>query len=310
MDYSLIQTLVEAAYHKFKHEYPNEEPFFRITCTRKFGRSEKRSWRVKEGMDDMRVVAKDGSITRQTVPIGDLRLDESDKLKNDEDVKKRNDDNRWVSPGKVLPIIKRRVKDADKKIITTTKFSYDAMIDVRFDDPIVVSSVRYFMDTTNGLLKDIQEGYKVFLDDPSIWKGNEVIMMNMGQGSTFEERLGKAIKAISKHDEQVKIIERKIEVIEKLTQTDAFTCFDCDDVVNNLKTTFRTTLSIRDLADKYVSTQKKLNDLKNSVLPLFKRYKHLNLFDMMEREGFIKTIGFLVDFLDKMGEDDFIDDYD
>ena len=312
MDYSLIQTLVEAAYHKFKYEFPNEEPFFRITCTRKFGRSEKRSWRNPDGVDDMRVVSKEGKVTKQQVTIGNLKLDGSIKVRSDDKLKNDHERNRWISPRKTLPLMNRRVIDADKKTILTTKFNYDAMVDVRFDEPLIVSSVRYFMNTTNGLLKEIQEGYRVFLEDPTIWKGNEVFMMNMGQGVTFEDRLEKAIKAVKNHDDKVKYIEMKIQTVESMAQTEEFTCFDCDDVINNLKTTFKTTLSIRDLADKYINVQKKLNDLKSTVLPLFKRYKHLNLHDMMQKEGFIKTIGFLIDFLDTMGDDqdDYVDDYD
>ena len=308
MDYSLIQTLVEAAYYKFKHEYPNEEPFFRITCTRKFGRSEKRSWRRGEDVKyPMRVVSRTGSSEYDKIELNGVTLDESEVTRNDDEVKDRNDKNRWALPGKVLPIRKTKVKDADKKMILTTKFQYDAMVDVRFDEPISVSTIKYFMDTTNGLLKELHEGYKVFLEDPTIWKGKEVLMLNPDMGSTFEERMGKAMSTL--RGINVKEVEAKIDVLEAITQTDTFTCVDCDDVMSSLKNTFKTTLTIRDLAEKYITTQKKLNDLKSLVIPIMRHYKHLNFDKMINDDGFIKTVGFLVDFLHTMGEDEY-NDYD
>lgn len=308
MDYSLIQSLVEAAYFKFKHEYPNEEPFFRITCTRKFGRSERRSWRNTEnGSYSMRTVHKNGVESYDKIRPSGVRLDESQLVKNDDETKSRNESNRWASSVKTLPIRRSVIKDADKKIILTTKFNYDAMVDVRFDEPVTVSTIKYFMDTTNGLLKELHEGYKVFLEDPTLWKGKEVLMLNPNVGATFEERLDKAMLAL--RGINTKDVESKIDKLEVITQTDAFTCLDCDDVLTNLKTTFKTTLTIRDLAEKYILTQKKLNDLKSVVMPIMKHYRHLNLTKMMSDDGFIKTVGFLVDFLHTMGEDDY-NDYD
>ena len=304
MDYSLIQSLVEAAYYKFKYEYPNEEPFFRITCTRKFGRSERRSWRSAEGDSYlMRTVLKDGVKCYDEVEPTGVRLDESQLVKNDNEMKRRNETNKWTSPVKTLPLKRSVVKDADKKIILTTKFNYDAMVDVRFDEPVTVSTVKYFMNTTNGLLKELHEGYKVFLEDPMLWKGKEVLMFNPNVGSTFEERLDKAMLAL--RGINTKDVELKIETLESITQTDAFTCLYCDDVLTNLKTTFKTTLTIRDLAEKYITTQKKLNNLKSVVMPIMRHYKHLNLVKMMGDDGFIKTVGFLVDFLHTMGDDDY-----
>lgn len=306
MDYSLIQSLVENAYYRFKHEYPNEEPFFRITCTRKFGRSENRSWRkTDEGSHSVRVVDRDGSSTFHSVKPTGLSLDESEILKIDESTKNRNEENRWKSAVKTVPLKRTRVKDADKKVILTTKFQYDAMIDVRFDEPITVSTIKYFMDTTTGLLRELQEGYKVFLEDPTLWRGKEVLMMNPSMGSTFEERFDKAMIALRKIN--VEEVKEKINLLETTTQTDAFTCFDCDDIMDNLKKTFKTTLTIRDLAEKYISTQRKLNDLKSIVLPIMRHYKHINMIQMIKDDGFIKTVGFLVDFLHTMGEDDYFD---
>lgn len=308
MDYSLIQSLVEAAYYRFKNEYPNEEPFFRITCTRKFGRSERRSWRKPEdGSYSMRTVSKDGDQSFQSVKPRSVDLDESYVVKSDNEVKDRNETNRWISPGKTLPIRKTRIKDADKKIVMTTKFSYDAMVDVRFDEPITVSTIKYFVNTTNGLLKELHEGYKVFLEDPTLWKGKEVLMLNSSSGLTFEDRLDKAMSALRNINRED--VESKIEKLEVVTQTDAFTCLDCDDVLSNLKTTFKTTLTIRDLAEKYISTQRKLNDLKSTVMPVMRHYKHLKMEKMINDDGFIKTVGFLVDFLHTMNDNDY-DDYD
>jgi len=306
MDYCLIQTLVEAAYYKFKSEFPNEEPFFRITCTRKFGRSERRTWR--QGDKGMRVVERTGDVSHHRVPLSGVSLDESEELKRDEKIKQRSEENRWISPMKTIPVKRTKIKDADKKKILTTKFQYDAMIDVRFDEPITVSSIRYFIDTTNGLLKEIQEGYKVFMEDPAIWKGTETIMMGVDHGVSFDEKLDRAIRALKRQDELKTSIEQKLNLIEEVTQTDAFSCFDCDEVVDNLRKTFKTTLTVRDLADKYISTQKKLNDLKSSLIPIFKHYKYMKLFDMMEKDGFIKTVGFLVDFLHTLSDDQ--NDYD
>lgn len=309
MDYSLIQTLVEVAYFKFKHEFPDEEPFFRITCTRKFGRSERRNWRQGEGKTyPMRVVSKQGDRSYDEIHMTGVKLDESHLIKNDDVIKERNSNNRWSSTGKVLPIRKTRVQDADKKTVLTTKFPYDAMIDVRFDEPITVSTIKYFMDTTNGMIKELHEGYKVFLEDPAIWRGSEMLMLNPDMGSTFEDRLDKAISVLKKIN--IKEVESKIETLEVITQTDAFTCFDCDEIMSNLKTTFKTTLTIRDLAEKYISTQKKLNDLKSVVLPIMRHYKNLDLESMMSSDGFIKTVGFLVDFLHTMGDEEAQSDYD
>ena len=302
----MIQSLVEAAYFRFKYEFPNEEPFFRITCTRKFGRSEKRSWRsTEDGSYSMRTVNKDGIESYSKVRPSGVRLDESQLVKNDVETKNRNESNRWASSVRTVPIKRSVKKDADKKIILTTKFNYDAMVDIRFDEPVTVSTVKYFMNTTNGLLKELHEGYKVFLEDPTLWKGKEVLMLNPNTGATFEERLDKAMLALRSID--TKDVESKIERLEVITQTDAFTCLDCDDVIANLKTTFKTTLTIRDLAEKYISTQKKLNDLKSVVMPIMRHYKHLNLAKMMSDDGFIKTVGFLVDFLHTMGDDDYDD---
>lgn len=306
MDYSLIQTLVEAAYYRFKNEYPNEEPFFKITCTRKYGRSEKRTWRNID--KSMRIFERDGSIRTHEVPLTGVKLDESVLIKNDDETKVRNEVNKWSQPRRTVPIKRTKVVDADKKTILTTKFKYDAMVDVRFDEPITVSSVRYFINTTNSLLKEVQEGYKVFLEDPTIWKSKEVLMVNVGQDVTFDDKLERAIKALKSHDEMIRSIEKKIESVEAVTQTEAFTCFDCDDVVSNLKTTFKSTLTIRDLAEKYITTQKKLNELKSLAIPIFKHYKYMKLFDMMEKEGFIRTIGFLLDFLHTLGDNQ--DDFD
>ena len=189
----------------------------------------------------------------------------------------------------------------------TTKFSYDAMVDVRFDEPITVSTIKYFVNTTNGLLKELHEGYKVFLEDPTLWKGKEVLMLNSSSGLTFEDRLDKAMSALRNINRED--VESKIEKLEVVTQTDAFTCLDCDDVLSNLKTTFKTTLTIRDLAEKYISTQRKLNDLKSTVMPVMRHYKHLKMEKMINDDGFIKTVGFLVDFLHTMNDNDY-DDYD
>lgn len=308
MDYSLIQSLVENAYFKFKQEFPEEEPFFRITCTRKFGRSERRNWRGNR--DDsylVRTVDKHGRSSFEDHKPTPIVLNESVKLKNDDKIAQRNSENRWCSSSRTLPIQRVKVKDADKKTILTTKFTYDAMVDVRFDDPVTVSTIRYFMDTTNKVIKELHEGYKVFLEDPLFKCGSEMIYFGDVRDTTVDQRIEDAINTIKKSKINQPNLEKKINTIECLTQTEAFTCLDCDDVVKELKETFKTTLTIRDLAEKYVVTQKKLNDLKSVAMPIMRSYKSLPINDMISKDGFIKTISFFIDFVDKENDKNDLD---
>jgi len=96
---------------------------------------------------------------------------------------------------------------------------------------------------------------------------------------------------------------------ESKNQSDEFKEFQ--KMSDKIKTTFKN-LSVNDLADKYVLTQKKLNDLKSQITPII--MKHSRLFVKWESEvknyGFIRSLHMIIKHFDDEYEDGDSIDYD
>lgn len=319
MDYYLIQSLVEKSYNRFKAEYPNEEPYFRITCTRRW-KEDMGFWRAGvEGKKIMRVVSQERKISRHEITPEAVLLDEGVKVNSKlerqiEAFKKANENN---ASGRGLPTRRIKIKDKDKTVIHSTKFAYDASVDVRFDNPITVSSFKYKMDRLYKRMEELREEYKVYFDDPLFTSKFEMFNTS-GPVGTIDERLDRTIKRTldlkskeaikyeidvnipkvseltdaTTNTDNVFIFDEKKSLLDVETQSDAtsMVCEDCAEAIATVSVAFKDEVTIRDLAVKYVDLQRKLNVLKSFVVPMMKRIKRIDFLMMIKQIGFIKTI--------------------
>jgi len=278
MNYNVVIALMESAYNKFKLQFPNEEPFFRITCSRKFGRSDRhRSWRPKN-LETRTVFPDRSSKFSQDNINASLDILGATEAKGKPLTKKQQRDledgkTNLIREDKVIhkhirprPI---KLRDADTRRVEVTKVPYDACVDLRFDDPISVSVFKYCVDSANTLLKEIRTEYKLLLEDPLFNSvGSFVSTIEVDSVHTIEDSLEKIKKIQEKEIEMRDRVVQMETVLPKLMAEKEV----LDDLSKSVKAAFKESTTVQDVVSKYIDMQRKLNDLKSYVVPLMRKY--------------------------------------
>lgn len=304
MNFCVIISLIESAYQRFKNEFPDEEPFFRITCTRRYGRANRtRVWRPADR--EMRVVDKSGKPTFLEVDDpGEISLDNSILMKKKQ-AQAFKESRQEVKPlgGKKHEIRPTKVIDKDIETIKTTKVGFDACVDVRLDDPLTVNVFQYCLDKTNYILQELRAEYKVFLEDPVLnCKGTVVTTDSASDVESLEKRIDMIILAREKQ----KQLEDEFKKVEELRESQSNPIME--KLVEDVKTAFKESTTVQEVVGKYIAVQRKLNDLKAKVVPLMKLYNEESFVDKINSQGFLATVWEFIDYLHKNTGDDYADD--
>lgn len=304
MNFCVIISLIESAYQRFKHEYPDEEPFFRITCTRRYGRANRtRVWRPADR--EMRVVDKNGKPTFSEIDSSDeISLDNSILMKKKQ-AQAFKESHQEVRPlgGKKHEIRPTKIVDKDIETIKTTKVGFDACVDVRLDDPLTVNVFQYCLDKTNYILQELRAEYKVFLEDPMLnCKGTLVTTELISSVESLEKRIDMIVLA----RERQKQLEVEFKRIEELRESQSNPIMD--KLVEDVKTAFKESTTVQEVVGKYIAVQRKLNDLKAKVVPLMNLYNEEPFIDKVNSQGFLATVWEFIDYLHNNTKDDYADD--
>jgi len=303
MNYNVVIALMESAYNKFKLQFPNEEPFFRITCSRKFGRSDRhRSWRPKN-LETRTVFPDRSSKFSQDNINASLDILGATEAKGKPLTKKQQRDledgkTNLIREDKVIhkhirprPI---KLRDADTRRVEVTKVPYDACVDLRFDDPISVSVFKYCVDSANTLLKEIRTEYKLLLEDPLFNSvGSFVSTIEVDSVHTIEDSLEKIKKIQEKEIEMRDRVVQMETVLPKLMAEKEV----LDDLSKSVKAAFKESTTVQDVVSKYIDMQRKLNDLKSYVVPLMRKYNEEPFIEKVAKNGFISTVKEFIEYL-------------
>lgn len=306
--------MMETAYYKFKDQFPDEEPFFRITCTRKYGRSDRhKSWRPKNFETRVVFPDKKTEISGTQVPSS-FNLDkvipephpQLSRRQQDELEKGRTDviDSSRVM-GKYVRPKKNKMVDADTRTVEVTQVPYDACVDLRMDDPLSVSVFKYCIDTATMLLKEIRTEYRVLLEDP-LFKMNGALVTadDVGDISSIEENLEKMKRIKEKEDEMKHKIAQMGETMPKYAKDSE----ELESLNTTIKMAFKETSTVNEIVSKYIDVQKKLNDLKSYAVPLMKKYNEMPFMESISKYGFIATIKDFIEYLHQSTADDYVSD--
>jgi len=315
MNYNVVIALMESAYNKFKLQFPNEEPFFRITCSRKFGRSDRhRSWRPKN-LETRTVFPDRSSKFSQDNINASLDILGATEAKGKPLTKKQQRDledgkTNLIREDKVIhkhirprPI---KLRDADTRRVEVTKVPYDACVDLRFDDPISVSVFKYCVDSANTLLKEIRTEYKLLLEDPLFNSvGSFVSTIEVDSVHTIEDSLEKIKKIQEKEIEMRDRVVQMETVLPKLMAEKEV----LDDLSKSVKAAFKESTTVQDVVSKYIDMQRKLNDLKSYVVPLMRKYNEEPFIEKVAKNGFISTVKEFIEYLHQNTADDYVSDH-
>lgn len=314
MNFNVVIAMMETAYYKFKDQFPDEEPFFRITCTRKYGRSDRyKSWRPKNL--ETRVVFPDKKTEISETQIPDsFNLDkvipepypQLSRKKQDEIERGRTDvvDSSRVM-GKYVRPKKNKMVDADTRTVEVTKVPYDACVDLRMDDPLSVGVFKYCIDTATMLLKEIRTEYKVLLEDPLFkLNGAFVTTDDVNDISSIEENMEKIKKIKEKEEDMRDKISKMEESMPKLTRDSE----ELEGLNTTIKMAFKETSTVNEIVSKYIDVQKKLNDLKSYAVPLMKKYDEMPFIESIGKYGFIATVKEFIEYLHQNTADDYVSD--
>lgn len=304
MNFCVIISLIESAYQRFKYEFPDEEPFFRITCTRRYGRANRtRVWRPADR--EMRVVDGNGKPTfLENSGSGEILLDNSTLMKKKQ-AQAFKESQQEVKPlgGKRHEVRPTKVIDKDIETIKTTKVGFDACVDVRLDDPLTVNVFQYCLDKTNYILQELRAEYKVFLEDPMLnCKGTVVTTELTSDVESLEKRIDMIVLA----RERQKQLEDEFRKIEDLRESQSNPVME--KLVEDVKTAFKESTTVQEVVGKYIAVQRKLNDLKAKVVPLMKLYNEEPFIDKINSQGFLATVWEFIDYLHMNTRDDYADD--
>ena len=314
MNFNVVIAMMETAYYKFKDQFPNEEPFFRITCTRKYGRSDRyKSWRPKNFETRVVFPDKKTEISETTIPSS-FNLDkvipepypQLSRKKQDELEKGRTDviDSSRVM-GKYVRPKRNKIVDADTRTVEVTKVTYDACVDLRLDDPLSVGVFKYCIDTATMLLKEIRTEYRVLLEDPLFkMNGAFVTTDDVNDITSIEENLEKIKRIKEKEEEMKNTITRMEETIPKFTKDSE----ELESLNTTIKMAFKETSTVNEIVSKYIDVQRKLNDLKSYVVPLMKKYNEMPFTDSITKYGFIATVKEFIEYLHQNTADDYVSD--
>lgn len=291
MNFNLVISLIESAYENFKRHFPEEEPYFKIICTRKYGRADRQhSWRKES-----REIGKD------SVKTVDLQAKESINLIQAKLSKKNEKDDHKNNPMGVVRVQKKKLIDKDNIIETVPVLlqNYDVGVDMRLDDPLTASVFRYCVDKTNYLVHELREEYRYFLETPMCKNEPFLCFGEVNDVEDLEERIKKIedMKAKDKlRKEEIENLKREIELSKISTQsTDELKSMD--DLVRRA---FKESTTVRDVVERYLKNQKSLNDVKSMVMPLMEdrsMYPEFPLEVNLKEKGFIRTLGEFIDFL-------------
>ena len=312
MNFNVVIAMMETAYYKFKDQFPDEEPFFRITCTRKYGRSDRyKSWRPKNF--ETRVVFPDKKTEVSETQIPDsFNLDkvipepypQLSRKQQDELEKGRTDvvDSSRVM-GKYVRPKKNKLVDADIRTVEVTKVPYDACVDLRMDDPLSVGVFKYCIDTATMLLKEIRTEYKILLEDPLFkTSGAFITTDDVNDISSIEENLEKIKKIKEKEEEMKNKVLQIEETLPKLSRDSE----ELEGLNATIKMAFKETSTVNEIVSKYIDVQKKLNDLKSYAVPLMKKYNEMPFTESITKYGFIATVKEFIEYLHQNTADDYV----
>ena len=311
MNFNVVIAMMETAYYKFKDQFPDEEPFFRITCTRKYGRADRQKmWRPKNL--ETRVVFPDKSVEITNTEISsEIKLDKAvpelepyrTRKQQEEDERGRTD---LINPNRIMARYvrpqKNKIVDYDTRAVEVTKVPYDACVDLRMDEPISVGVFKYCIDSAQMLLKEIRTEYKVLMDDPLFKsKGSFVSTDDIDSIQTIEDSL-KTIASIKMKEEEMRTKILQVEsTLPQLTKNSE----ELDSLNKSIKLAFKESATVQEVVTKYIDVQKKLNELKSFALPLMKKYNEMPFLDSVMKYGFISTLKEFIEYLHQNTADDY-----
>lgn len=321
----IMESLIQRAYHSFKNEYPNEEPWWRVVCLRKQYRSkynltpedEKKTWRqiTYEDSEDKKTIIKTIKETNPPQSITMKTVKKTQKVRQVyEGDNGRIHKTQWIKkePEYTLDIISH--EQTDLNIVAES-------IDVCFrkDEPV---DLEIMGDSTTKTIWGIKSDRTI---KPINYDG--IVAMNLNdlrkENIRLNEELSMVMDELDKYKkmlhEQMNRVDMEVEDKKTLINDENVKLRIMDDEclleLKKINHDLKKNLTMKEIIIKYHSLQYKLNESMTIVKKICKKCFDNDDFDI---DGKIKELGFvmmvprLIDYLVSIIklDDDYIEEYE
>jgi len=332
---TLIFKLIESEYQSFKHDFPEEEPFWRISCYRKRDKVFKKGYETNNQSGSINQL--EPAILKQTW----RRVIVDSEGKTEDEIKVKEPTIVSVIESKVTPYVKltsvrkseRMFKEIKPHVVLEPKtkeftcigIPSDSRIEVvrRIDEPGDLELFSYDHTIASVSKEKIMMFGKPGVNVIAVGDKIESPMLNNPSGIIkLEQELTNKIEeyynVIKNCSGITPNIVNTIHTLQKqnkelLTEMSSHKEKFSDDIkqvervilrhpIRKIQTLMNKDLTISDIIDKYIEVQKKLNDLKAKVTPILIKHKKLRFKSVLDEHGFINGLYHIIKYFD--------DDYD
>jgi hypothetical protein len=306
---SLVHFQLSRGYDEFKRQYPDEEPFVRVLCTRRYHSSDSLDWRSCKKSSEINEW-RATSIDEKGVST-DLETKKG-VFENKEVMTKKRSQHKILKRGTdVNERVIKKIEIKEEYTDETVKMVYNP---VTYAEVIIDGTMRPY--NNNILLYDEIGGTTRPMKIESVEDIKQslcFVSKNLFSASpdVISDELSQTIEDRKKSLNKIKELERELEELyKKVPEYDSI-------IFKQVKNLFPKTIkTMDDVCENYIKNQTKLNDLQSYVLPLFRTKKCLDMDwkEWREKYGFIlalkKAIKWLYDGMNFDHGEEFLTDED
>lgn len=304
----IILSLINTSYDKFKEKYPNEEPFWKISCFKKINRRKmanesdlKMNWRQIETTNESRdkpvvTEVKESKLTKE-IRVRTINKQQEVRVWEQDGFKDKR-----ITRGK--PVVANEtitITHSDETFISKAE-SIDVDINMKYDDPSFIT-----IHKLSDEIKVIEEKIALWGKDFDGTIITNLDVSNIGLSAVIESHKrdlinlkNRVIELENKNGEYLALIMKYQQ--EKDDQKNNVINFD------RLNKVIRKNWTIGEVITKYAETQEKLNEAKTSVTNTLKKHTKLDIDGLYKKHGFIGSFKHVVQYFDS--QYDSSDEYD
>jgi len=306
--FKIVYGVLIREYDRFKKYFPGEEPFWKISCVRKY-------FRPKFSESDLKTNWRSITTSRGQTEITEIEEVSLTKIRK---------------TGKVITEQKRVkvIRESDEKIISdkplTRREKYLEIHEEELIQETYKSMDNNFMIDTNVHLNDpnfidiiqLEENQKICdekvlglwgkinVQDKLIITKDKSFMEVDSMMSKIEEAYSKSLQIMMDQEKRVKELVDENQQLKK--QLSEHKLIDIKELTH-----IKSDWSMQEIINKYVDNQKKLTTLKNGVIKILEKHDRLNIHRIIREKGFILSfIDTIKYFDDEYDEDDHLSDFD
>lgn len=304
----IIMSLINRSYEKFKEQYPNEEPFWKISCFKKINRTKivnksdlDMNWRQIETNNE----SKTSPVINE---IKECRIKKETRVRT---ITKSQENRTWNSADTQNPRVIKGKPIITNDVITITHTDETYLSDAH---PMNIDINMKYDDPSYLTVHVLSEEFKVIEEKIAVW-GKEMKGMIISSG---DGQLVGLAKKIEMHMDEMNQLKNKIMELEQRNSDYQALIHQFQLEKEELKTkevnfdrlnkVIKKNWTVGEVITKYAETQEKLNEAKMSVTNTLKKHSRLNITDLYKKYGFIGSFKHVVQYFDS--EYDSPDEYD